>query len=261
LEEQYLPRHAGDRIAVSACGKAVSIADKLDTLVGVFGIGQIPTGDEDPFGLRRAALGAARTLIEGEFPMDLEQALLWACEGYAKPWNRAELLPKAFDFVMQRLRAWYQDLSVPMDVFEAVLARRPTCPLDFHRRVAAVQAFTQLPEAPSLAAATKRVANILRRSSSPIATLYDDGLLQEPAELQLAEELAAQKQAVAPLIERAEYTLMLQKLALLRSPVDRFFDEVLVMADDPDLRANRLALLQQLQVLFLQVADISRLTL
>jgi len=259
LEEQYRPRFAGDALPVTATGRALAIADRLDTLVGIFAIGQAPTGDKDPFALRRAALGVLRILIEGELDLDLEQLLEEAAATLPGALDARAAVPAVFDFMLDRLRAYYLDASIRPQVFDAVRARRPTRPLDFARRVQAVEAFLALPEAESLAAANKRIANILRKAEDAIPDTVDPGRFTEAAERALWDRLSALRSEVEPLLAAGDHAATLARLAALRPEVDRFFDEVMVMAEDADVRANRLALLRQLQELFLQVADIALL--
>jgi glycyl-tRNA synthetase beta chain len=259
LDEQYLPRHAGDALPVSAVGQAVAIADKLDTLVGIFGIGQAPTGDKDPFALRRAALGALRIIIEQRLDLDLVSLLESAQQHCGDKLSVKNVATLVYDFMMERLRAYYADAGVHPDEFEAVLAQRPAQPYDFDRRLRAVTAFRKLPEAASLSAANKRISNILKQAGGDISGDVDRALLKDDAERALADTLAVLSKEVTPLFNARDYAGALQKLAALRATVDTFFDKVMVMADDPALRANRLALLGQLRALFLRVADISRL--
>ncbi len=257
LEEQYLPRFAGDAIPASPLGRALGLAERLDTLAGIFAIGQRPSGEKDPFALRRAALAALRITIEGELPLDLlaliEQAVA------AQPVDaQPGLADEVFDFMMERLRAYYQGQGVGTLHFEAVLARRPRAPLDFHRRLQAVVAFTELPEAHSLAAANKRIRNILRQAGQ-VPEAFAAERLCEPAERRLAEQLRRVERTATPLFERQDYRSALNEMASLRDAVDGFFDEVLVMDEDRTLRANRIALLNSLSRLFLQIADVSLL--
>ncbi|MCF6354942.1 MAG: glycine--tRNA ligase subunit beta [Candidatus Polarisedimenticolaceae bacterium] len=259
IEEQYLPRHAGDRLPQTNCGRAIAIADRLDTLVGIFAIGQKPTGEKDPFGLRRAALGVLRILIETPLPLDLEALLQAAATGLADKRDTRNTANDVFNYMMERLNAYYADRGFSADLIEAVLARRPTRPADFDRRVRAVAHFRQLPEAEALAAANKRIANILRKTDEAIPTQVDIHLLVEHSEKALAERVAELEPAVEPLLAAGLYSEVLQKLAALREPVDLFFDGVMVMCDDDGLRRNRLALLSSLSAMFLNVADISRL--
>jgi glycyl-tRNA synthetase beta chain len=257
LDEMYQPRHAGDILPASATGRALALAERLDTLVGIFGIGEIPGGDKDPYGLRRAALGALRIIIECELDLDLQALLAIAGSGYDGRYDEA--LPKVSDFMMERLRAYYLDAAVGADTFEAVLSTRPTRPLDFDRRLRAVSSFRKLPAAASLSAANKRIANILRKADQRIATEPDPALYAEPAEKALADAIAAVETQTAPLLAAQDYTAALTAMATLRDTVDAFFDAVMVMCDDAAMRDNRLALLNRLRELFLRVADISRL--
>ena len=259
LDEQYMPRFAGDVLPVSKTGQAVAIADKLDTLVGIFGIGQAPTGDKDPFALRRAALGALRIIIEQRLDLDLVKLLESAQQACGDKLSVKNVATPVYDFMMERLRAYYADAGVDTDAFEAVLALRPSQPYDFDRRVRAVTAFRKLPEAASLSAANKRISNILKQAGGDIFGDVNSALLKDDAERALAATLAVLSTEVTPLFNARDYAGALQKLAALRTTVDTFFDKVMVMADDPALRANRLALLNQLRALFLRVADISRL--
>ncbi|MDX1252690.1 MAG: glycine--tRNA ligase subunit beta [Gammaproteobacteria bacterium] len=262
LDEQYMPRHAGDALPQSATGQALAIAEKLDTLIGIFSIGQAPSGDKDPFALRRAGLGVLRIMIERGLDLDLRQLLVAAASGLAGKPVLNDIENQVFDFMMERLRAYYHEQGIRPDVFEAVLARRPTRPHDFDRRMHAVTAFRTLPEAESLAAANKRIANILRQAAERGEAIPDavtDALLAEPAERALAGQVAVIRAEVMPLLEDGDYTQAMVRLARLRETVDTFFDKVMVMVEDTSLRTNRLALLKQLAELMNQVADISRL--
>ncbi|MGE0080326.1 MAG: glycine--tRNA ligase subunit beta [Thiohalomonadaceae bacterium] len=261
LDEQYMPRQAGDALPSTGTGQALAIADRLDTLAGIFGIGQLPTGDKDPFGLRRAALGVLRTCIEKGLDLDLRVLLQQAVERLrADGVKVAEATAEqVFEFMMERLRAYYQESGIATDTFEAVLARQPTRPLDFHARIHAVAAFRRLPEAESLAAANKRIHNILRKAEVAVPDEVQAALFVESAERALGEQLAALEGEVRTLLSARRYEDALCRLAGLREAVDGFFDAVMVMADDAKLRDNRLALLKRLGDLFLEVADISRL--
>ncbi len=265
LAEQYQPRAAGDALPASATGQALAIADKLDTVVGVFGIGQAPTGDKDPFALRRAALGVVRIMIERGLALDLHALIATAFDSYrtqsARIDSGAELKEQTYAFIMERLRSYYQESGIGSEVFEAVFSRRPARPLDFDARIRAVQAFRALPEAASLAAANKRIANILRKIDEPVPDGVDDALLREPAERELAAAVRILKEQLMPLIAAGDYAAVLGRLAGLRAVVDAYFDTVMVMCDDAPLRRNRLALLRDLQQLFLNVADLSALSL
>jgi len=259
LDEQYLPRYAGDRLPATGTGRILAVADKLDTLIGIFAIGQAPTGDKDPFGLRRTALGCLRILIECGLDLDLLKCLQKAARGHAAPLVASDLPARVFDFMMERLRRYYLEADITVDTFEAVLSRRPTRPLDFHQRITAVEAFRKLPEAASLAAANKRIGNILRQADGKISASVNNKLLKETAERQLARELDRVRRKVTPLLDKNDYGTALAELAGLKQKIDTFFDEVLVMCDDAALKKNRLALLNSLHQLFLRTADISRL--
>ena len=259
IDEQYRPRFAGDALPETATGQALAIADRLDTLVGIFAIGQPPTGDKDPFALRRAALGVLRILIEGGRDLDLAELLAAAAAGFPAALAAGTAVDGVFEFMMERLRAYYTDAGIAPDVFDAVRAQRPTRPLDFHARLHAVTEFRALPEAESLAAANKRIGNILRKTEEAIPAAVAAERLVDAAERDLAKGLDELRGEVESAFDRGDYTTGLRRLAALREPVDRFFDNVMVMAEDAALRANRLALLLQLQSLFLRAADLSRL--
>ncbi|HNP35776.1 MAG TPA: glycine--tRNA ligase subunit beta [Woeseiaceae bacterium] len=262
IGEQYLPRYAGDALPGSGAGQVLAIADKLDIIAGIFVTGKKPSGNRDPFGLRRAALGIVRIIIEGELELDLKELIAIAIT--AQPAGKrdiAELNDEFYAFIAERLRGYSKDRDAELttETFDAVLVREPRSLLDFARRLDAVQAFTKLDEAASLAAANKRIANILKKSGLDEVPEVQDKLLVDAAEVALAAAISAAHETVRPLLASAQYTGALTALAALRGPVDKFFDEVLVMADDTALRDNRLALLGRLRRLFLEVADISRL--
>lgn len=259
LEEHYLPRFAGDRLPATATGRSVALADRLDTLIGIFAIGQAPSGAKDPFALRRATLGVLRLLIEGELNLDLRTLLEHAAANFDAALRAKSAVETVFDFMMDRLRGYYLDQGIHSDTFEAVLECRPTRPLDFDRRVRAVGAFRELPEAASLAAANKRIRNILRKINTVLPFEVCPDLLIEEAEQALAGRLVELSSEVIPLMEAGLYGEALNRLANLREPVDTFFDQVLVMAEDTAVRDNRIALLNELSSLFLRVADFSRL--
>lgn len=259
MEEVYMPRHAGDKLPQTDCGRTIAIADRLDTLVGIFAIGQRPTGARDPYGLRRAALGVLRIMIETPLDLDLEMLLKHASDGLKGEVNADPYIDEIFDYMMERLKAYYTDQSIPADSVDAVLARRPTRPADFNQRVRAVTEFRKMPEAASLAAANKRIRNILKKTKESIPEQFDQNLLEEDAEKALASSLLMLTPEVYPLYESGKYTEGLQLLAGLRTTVDDFFDQVMVMAENGTLRKNRLALLTHLENLFLSVADLSRL--
>ncbi len=261
-DEQYMPRFAGDELPATVTGQAVAIADKLDTLVGMFGIGQPPTGSKDPFALRRSALGLLRIIIECQLPLDLPDMVQQASAALSDKITAKNVVDQVVDFMMDRLRAYYKDSGVAAEVFESVLAQRPTQPFDFDRRVRAVNHFLSLPEANSLAAANKRIANILRQADEKnivVPDAIDISKLADISEQALAAQLKTMAQQVTPLFDKRDYEPALARLAGLRETVDQFFDKVMVMTDDAPLRDNRLALLTQLQNLFLRVADLSRL--
>ncbi len=257
LNEQYMPRGAGAELPSTLTGAAVALADKLDTLAGIFGIGMLPTGSKDPYALRRAALGVLRILIEKQLDLDLGAALQQAVNQYGERVRAAGLVEQVQDFIFDRLRARYEDAGVEVAVYQSVRALAPTSPLDFEQRVLAVQAFRRLPEADTLAAANKRVANILAKEPDTDVGRVDPALLQEAAEQALAAAVADAQARVTPLAAARQYQATLEALAALREPVDAFFDQVLVNADDPAVRSNRYAILAQLRGLFLGVADIS----
>jgi len=259
IEEHYRPRYAGDELPDSRTRQAVALADRLDSLIGIFAIGQQPSGDKDPFALRRAALGVVRICIEKELDIDLAALLSTAAETFDRSVNAASAILEVFAYVMDRLRAYYQESGVEVDLIDAVLATRPTRLLDFDRRIQACRAFRRMPEAESLAAANKRIGNILKKTDQFIPENVDVADLVDDAEKQLAEQLSNMSTTVIPLMEAGDYTPALKQLAGLRENVDSFFDQVMVMVDDDKLRANRLSLLQNLSNLFLRVADLSRL--
>jgi len=257
--EQYLPRFSGDDLPASLTGCAVSIADKLDTMCGLFAINQPPTGDKDPFAIRRAALGILRIMVEKQLDLDLLQLIDLAL-AEQKVSADTDTSNSVFEFVLQRFRAWFQDENIPANVFLAVQARRPSRPLDFQQRVYAVNNFAALENAEALAAANKRVSNILSKQGvSDNAGEVSTHLLEDGPEQKLAEIIAEKTQQIAPMLEKSEYTSTLENLADLRPAVDNFFDNVMVMTEDEAVRNNRLALLAQLRGLFLKVADISQL--
>lgn len=256
LNEQYMPRFAGDELPKSLVASAVALADKFDTLTGIFGIGQAPKGSADPFALRRAALGALRIIVEKNLPLDLEDLVKKSAALFGDKLTNQNVVADVVDFMLGRFRAWYQDECIAVDVIQAVLARRPTRPADFDARVRAVSHFRTLDSAEALAAANKRVSNILAKADAAIGEINLTACV-EPAEKALAEAVLALRTEVQPLIAQGDYTAVLDKLANLRAPVDSFFDNVMVNAEDSELRQNRLAILNTLQGLFLQVADIS----
>jgi len=260
LYEQYLPRFAGDTLPQSKTGMAVSLADKIDTLVGIFGIGQKPSGTKDPYALRRATLGVLRIIIENELALDLRELLDQAAAQLGERID-ANQVEDAFDFIKGRYRAIYQEQGIATPVILSVLAIDEACrkPLDFDRRVKAVAAFQQREEAQALAAANKRVSNILAKLDSAPPEEIDGALLEDEAEQTLTDMVVAAFEQSYELLEAGDYASVLEMLADLREPVDAFFDTVMVMAEDEAVRNNRLALLAFLRDLFLNVADISLL--
>ncbi len=260
IAEQYLPRYAGDQLPETATGINLALADRLDTLAGIFGIGQPPTGSKDPFALRRASLAVLRILVEKGLTLDLRAALQQAVALFPAGVLAEDTVEQALNYMIERFRAGYEEQGIPVEVFRAVSACKLSEPLDIDQRVHAVHQFAQLPEAQALAAANKRVSNILGKLDSGHAfNDVDPTLLSEPAEQALATELAQQREATDALMARDAYADTLTSLATLRTTVDKFFDDVMVMADDEALRNNRLNMLKSLQALFLQVADISQL--
>jgi glycyl-tRNA synthetase beta chain len=259
LNEQYLPKFAGDVLPTTRSGVAVAIADKLDTLVGIFGINQPPTGSKDPFGLRRAAIGLLRIIIEKELVLDITVLSQQAVNAYGSKLSNANTVNDVFEFLLGRYRAMYEEQNIGVDVIQAVQTLKPTQPLDFDRRIKAVANFRNLAEAEALAAANKRVANILSKDGVTVTGAVDNSLLSEAAEQTLAAQVAKLQAELTPLFAAGDYTPALTALAALRAPIDSFFDTVMVNADDLAIRQNRLNLLASLRALFLAVADISQL--
>jgi len=257
VREHYLPRGAGDALPTTRTGSIVALADKLDTLAGIFATGQKPSGNKDPFGLRRAAIGVLRIVLEQKLDLDLAELAQIAVA--AQPVGTEDTAREVLDYVMERARAYYADHGYAAELFDAVLATGVARPLDFDARMAALAAFGRLPEAESLAAANKRIANILRKSESPASAAIDATLLQEPAERALHAALEALSADVTAALAARHYDAALTRLASLRPSVDAFFTDVMVNADDAALRANRLALVARVRALFSGVADLSRL--
>ena len=259
LDEQYMPRFAGDNLPKGKTGQIVSLADKLDTLLGIFAIGQKPTGEKDPFALRRAALGSLRILIECNLDLDLKTVLAYAAKAYVGQVEAEKAIEDVINFMLERLKVYYTSQGISVDVYDAVIALRPTRPLDFDKRVHAVNEFRKLDEAESLAAANKRIGNILKKVDGKLPTLVDINLLQESAETSLNDLLQKMSELVNPKLDAGHYSEALQELAGMRDTIDAFFDQVMVMADDESLKNNRIALLNQLHSLFIKAADLSRL--
>jgi len=264
IAEQYLPRFAGDDLPDSKAGQMLAIADKLDSLAGIFSIGKKPSGNRDPFGLRRAALGVVRVLIERGIDVDLKALIARAvAEQPDGKLDDDEVAAELYAFISERLRRYFldRDTSLVTETFDAVMVRQPASLVDFDRRLAAVQTFSRLEQAESLAAANKRIANILRKAGDPTGLSVNEKLFELDAEAALHSALDNSREKVAPMLEQRRYAEILNELADLRDPVDRFFDDVMVMADDETVKNNRLALLGELRALFLDVADISRLSI
>lgn len=259
LEDQYRPRFAGDALPEGVIGASVAIADKVDTLVGIFGINQAPKGDKDPFALRRAAIGLIRVIIEKKLPLDIKDLLSTSIDSYGDKLSNDNTANEVIDFIMGRFRAYYQEQGIGVDVIQAVLANKPTAPLDFEQRVKAVSYFSGLDEAQSLAAANKRVGNILAKFEGELFAEFNLELATETAEIDLAKQYQTLTLELEPIFANKDYQLALTKLASLRTPIDEFFDNVMVMAEDVQVKTNRLTLLSQLRASFFNVADISLL--
>jgi len=266
LEEQYLPKFSGDVLPQTTIGICLALADRLDTLVGIFAIDQAPTGSKDPFSLRRSAIGILRILIEKQLPINLVALVKQAIKGYSdaegsKIAKMGDTFTQVMAFLNSRYRAMYTEQGVSVDTIQAVQAINPHMPLDFDQRIRAVQAFSELSQASMLADSNKRVANILAKSEVNVADTVDESLLSEPAEQNLYANVQQAQTVVQPLLEQADYTQVLQTLASLDEPLTQFFDQVMVNSEDAALKNNRLALLKQVRALFLTVADISELQL
>ena len=259
LNEQYMPRGAGAELPGTLTGAAVAIADKLDTLVGIFGIGMLPTGSKDPYALRRAALGILRILIEKKLDLDLTQAVNFAISSFGDKIKSAGLADQVLEFIFDRLRARYEDEGVDVATYLSVRALQPASALDFDQRVQAVQAFRQLPQAAALAAVNKRVSNLLSKVEGKVSTHVEAKYFDNASEFSLYSAIQKADEAVQPMAAARQYNEALTRLAALREPVDAFFEAVMINAEDPNVRANRYALLARLRGLFLGVADISLL--
>lgn len=257
LNEQYLPRFAGDKLPTSLVACAVSLADKLDTLVGIFGIGQAPKGAADPFALRRAAIGLLRIIKDKQLDLDIVELVEIAKTQYAGKLSNENVVQDVVDFLFARFRATYQANGFSVELIQSVLDRRPTKPVDFEKRIQAVAKFHELPEAAPIAAANKRISNILAKVKGEISSDINSSLFEEDAEKALAEKLDALESKLSPLFAAGDYESALFELASLQAPVDLFFDGVMVMAENEAVKQNRLAILNRLRNLFLQVADVS----
>ncbi len=259
LNEQYQPRYAKDKVAQTTIGQCLAIADRIDSIVSIFSIGQLPTGDKDPFALRRAALGVVRTIIENQLDLNVIDLLTQAVQHLPTPYNQMNIVNDIYLFIMERLRAYYLEQDIHAEIFESVLVCRPAKAWDFDQRIKAVKHFTQLEAAQSLAAANKRIANILKKIPDTIQGDVDSRLLQKDAEKNLYQYLENIRSSMDNYIAQQQYNTALTALAKLREPVDQFFDQVMVMDENPHLQHNRLCLLQQLRQQFLRIADVSML--
>lgn len=259
LDDYYKPRFAGDSLPETAVSQAVALADRVDTLVGIFAIGQVPTGVKDPFALRRAALGVLRILIERNIDIDLKELFEQAANNFDKKIAADKAVQGVLDYCMDRLTAYYQDKSVHIDVIKSVLATKPTKPVDLDKRIAAIKVFMALPAAASLAAANKRSGNILKKVKGELPSVVNENLLTDTAEKIFFKTLSNLTDSVNASVAANDYQRALTQLAELREPVDAFFDNVMVMADDEAVKNNRLALLNNLRGLFMQIADLSKL--
>ncbi|TDF36248.1 glycine--tRNA ligase subunit beta [Alteromonadaceae bacterium M269] len=257
IEQQYKPKFSGDTLPSDGVSQSVAMADKIDTLVGIFGIGQIPKGDKDPFALRRAAIGLLRIIIENNIRLDLKDVVAQAVNLFGSKLTSASVEGDVIEFILSRLKSWYQDKGVSSQIFQAVMYNTPTDLLDFDARIDAVRYFANLEAAEPLSAANKRVANILAKNSDLNTQDVDTGLFTEAAESSLYENLQSAKEELKTFQDSSSYQQILERLASLRGPIDSFFDSVMVMADDEKVKLNRLALLKELRQLFLVVADIS----
>lgn len=258
INEQYMPRYAGDDLPSTAIGGILAIADKLDSIVGLFAIGQPPTGSKDPFALRRSAIGILRILVENRLDLDLMACIEVSLQGFDSLEFETDTADKVFEFMLERFRSWYSDEGISSNVFQSVMAIKPRKPYDFAKRIQAVSNFVKLDESAALAAANKRVSNLLGKAdAASLSTEVNEALLTDSAEKVLFQQLREKELNTAPLFESGDYTLGLAELAQLKDSVDGFFDDVLVMCDDKAVQNNRLALLQRLRDIFLKVADIS----
>jgi len=258
IEQHYWPRYAGDRLPVSALAQSIALADRLDSLIGIFAIGEKPGGDKDPFALRRAALAVLRIIVENGLTLDIHDLCREAAAGYPQELNAAAAIDAVIEYIFDRQKAYYQEQGIRFDVVDAVVHDHPGSLFDCDLRIHALHEFQSHEAAVALAAANKRIANILRKQPQE-AHEVDSALLQEDAEKELYQQLKSLDAVVSGLFAEARYLDGLEQLAQLRPAVDRFFDEVMVMSDDPALQNNRLALLSELLQSFRQVADFSRI--
>jgi len=257
LEDQYKPRFAGDSLPDESIGCIVAIADKIDSLVGIFGINQPPKGDKDPFALRRAAIGLLRIIIEKRLDIDVQLIVNQSIKLFGEKLINSKTETQVIDFILARFQAYYQEQEYSLDVIQAVLAKKPTSPLDFDKRIQAVNYFKSLPEAATLAAANKRVGNILAKFDGQLLTIFDLSLAKETEEIQLASDFSAINITIEPMRAEQNYQAILTELSRLKTPIDNFFDNVMVMSDDQQLKTNRLTLLNLVRNSFYDIADIS----
>jgi len=257
LEDQYRPRYSGDALPKGNIGCIVAIADKIDSLVGIFGINQPPKGDKDPFALRRAAIGLIRIIIEKNLDLDIADLIRKGAELYGDKLLNENIEKDVINFILGRYKAFYQEQEIAVDVIQAVLAKSPTAPLDFDKRIKAVSHFKSLPESLTLAAANKRVGNILAKFDGDLFESFNETLANEEAEKALANIFKDVDTKVSPLLADKDYQEALSELALLKEPVDTFFDSVMVMAEDENVKINRLTLLNEIRNSFFEIADIS----
>lgn len=259
LEDQYRPRFSGDSLPEANIGCAVAIADKIDTLVGIFGIGQAPKGDKDPFALRRAAIGLIRIIIEKQLDLDIADLVEHSKTLFADKLTNENVSVDVIDFIMGRFRAYYEEQSISIDVIQAVLVNKPTSPLDFEKRIKAVNHFKSLAESATLAAANKRVGNILAKFDGTLYDSFKDELASETAEIELAKAFSGVNENVSAFVNKTDYQQAFTALASIKTEIDSFFDSVMVMADDEAVKINRLTLLNEIRNRFLAIADISLL--
>mgnify|MGYP000669103083 FL=1 len=255
-----MPKYAGDDLPSTPIGSILAVSDKLDSIVGLFAIGQPPTGSKDPFALRRSAIGVLRILVENKMDLDLMACIEASLQGFESIEVASDTAEKVFEFMLERFRSWYADEGISSSVFQSVMELKPRKPYDFNKRIQAVSNFSQLEEAAALAAANKRVSNLLDKvDATSLSTDIDETLFDGEAEVLLFQQLQAKELNTTPLFDVGNYTAGLAELAQLKDSVDGFFDDVLVMCEDEAVQKNRLALLQRLRAIFLRVADISYL--
>ena len=258
IGEQYMPKYAGGDLPSTAIGNILAISDKLDSIVGLFAVGQPPTGSKDPFALRRSAIGVLRIMVENKLDLDLLACIKMSLKGFNSLEIEADTSEKVFEFMIERFRSWYSDEGIPSNVFQSVIEIKPRKPYDFAKRIQAVSSFVELDESAALAAANKRVSNLLDKVDDAfLSTVVSENLLVDDAEKVLFQQLRDKELSTAPLLEAGDYTSGLAELAQLKEAVDGFFENVLVICDDMPLQNNRIALLQRLRDIFLKVADIS----